>query len=453
MRLLTILALGVLAACETKSSTPQNFGDLLTLTDMTTNPICNLSLGDIRKNLSPEALEAAKAEAFNYDGVVKAYADDPAAQIRIIFRRAALKRRLNVVGDRPELAQEFYESFDVREGVPITLEGFKDELEYWSERVGEQSDYGDPKSDSYNLRFCVLNERRAELHAASRKEIVSRVEAGVTLPASKLIENLHYETTFSDGFLDRIMAQIFTEDNIKALSALERAKMRGREPIMHFDPKTAGEFWEKRDAEIEAIIDFIKTAHFSTTADKLKEMTNIDQSLRYLWGGEVADSHFDNAQELDAFRKGISQRIVMVDEFNTAELGKMLEGRGWFRDDIDGSGAAEDAWLIAQHADRKPNFQAKVLKMIEAEIDAPGVSKSNYAYLYDRVQMRYLDEGEAGKRLQRYGTQGRCTGPGTWEPHPIESPERIDEMRAEVGLGPIEDYKARFKNICTKDER
>lgn len=131
----------------------------------------------------------------------------------------------------------------------------------------------------------------------------------------------------------------------------------------------------------------------------------------------------------------------------------MLDGRGWFRDDKDGQGAANDAWLIAQHADRNPDFQEKALKLIEAELEAPGVSKSNYAYLYDRVQMRFMNGDNLEKRLQRYGTQGRCTGPGTWEPFPVEEPDRIDKVRAEVGLGTIEAYKSRFKNICTEDQR
>jgi len=131
----------------------------------------------------------------------------------------------------------------------------------------------------------------------------------------------------------------------------------------------------------------------------------------------------------------------------------MLKGRGWFRDDNDGEGASDRGWIIAQHADRDPEFQQEALKLIEAELGAPSVSKSNYAYLYDRVQMRFNDYDSIEKRLQRYGTQGRCTGPGTWEPLPMEDPDNIDARRAEVGLGPIKDYKARFKSICKEDQR
>jgi len=81
------------------------------------------------------------------------------------------------------------------------------------------------------------------------------------------------------------------------------------------------------------------------------------------------------------------------------------------------------------------------------------VSKSNYAYLYDRVQIRYADGIDGIKKLQRYATQGRCSGPGTWEPFPFENPDDIDATRANVGLGTLAEYKSRFKNMCTEDQR
>lgn len=453
MRKSCLLVFMLFSACQATSEAPQSFDDLLEITDTTLHPICSLPLTELRNNLTAKAIEASKAKAFNFDDVIKEYNDDPATQIRIIFRRAALKRRLNAKGDSPDIAQEFYDSFEAFEGTPITLKGFHDEMHYWIDRISEQSEYGEPDSASFNLRFCVMNERRAELHEASRKDILRRVKDGVTLPAPELVENINHETSFDDSFTEAMLAKIYTKESAKSLTLLARAQMRGRDAILPFDPRTAREFWEQRDAEIDAVMTFIQADNFSETADKLKHMTNIDQSLRKLWRPNVADSHFKTAEEFEAFKKGISERVVRVDEFNTAELAKMLEGRGWFRDDEDGQGAANDAWLIAQHADRNPDFQVKALKLIEAEIDAPGVSKRNYAYLYDRVQMRWTDGEDLEKRIQRYGTQGRCTGPGTWEPFPIEEPNRIDEVRAEVGLGTMEAYKSRFKTICTEDQR
>jgi len=444
---------GSACADVTTPQTPQNFQDLLKVTDETDTPICDLPLADLRANLTADEIEAEKSAAFDYQPLIEKYANDPAQQIRVIFRRAALKRRLNVMEDKPDLAQTYYDSLNAYETMPTTLYDFHDAYHFWMDRIGEQGEYGDADSAEFNLRFCVMNEKRAELHAASRKDILARVDRGVSLPAPELVENINHETTFDSEFANGLLARIFTFEAAKNITSLEKAKMRGDQSFLPFDPKTTEDFWTERDEEISSMIEFIRTNEFSTPAEKLGYMTDIDQSLRKFWNSSDAEAHFGNDEQYQSFKTGISKRVIEIDEFNTAELQKMLKGRGWFRDDLDGRGAANDAWLIAQHADRNPEFQDEALILIEAELDAPGVSKSNYAYLYDRVQMRFGDEEQRGKKLQRYATQGRCTGPGTWEPHPVEDPENIDKVRAEVGLGTLADYKARFENICGEDRR
>ena len=443
----------VLTACQSTMDAPQSFADLLEITDNSSAQICTLPLNDLRRNLSEDDLQQAQADAFEYSHLIAVHADDPAAQIRTIFRRAALKRRLKVEGDNPELAQKFYDSFELAAGTPNTLKGFHDRFHYWMDRIGEQSDYGGADSAAFNLRFCIMNEMRAVLHAASRDDILARVAKGVSLPAPDLIENINHETSFDDGFSEKMLAQIFTTGNSDSLTPWERAKMRGSSALLPFDPKTAELFWEKKDEEIAAFENFISSHSFEIPADKLSLMKDMDLSLRRLLGGAEVQNHFENAEEFGAFKQSLFARLTKVDEFNTSELQKMLKNRGWFRDDIDGQGAANDAWLIAQHADRNPAFQQEALKLIEAELDAPGVSKSNYAYLYDRVQMRRIDGDAANMPVQRYGTQGSCSGPGTWEPFSVEEPERIDAVRAEVGLGTMAEYKSMFKDMCTEDQR
>lgn len=442
----------ILTACQPLGDAPQTFADLLKITDHSAEKICTLPLTDVRRTLSEDAIEKAKSDAFDYSAVIAEYADDPAAQIRTIFRRAALKRRLNVEGDNAALAQEFYDSFETASVMPTTLKGFHDRLHYWMERISEQGDYGTADSAALNMRFCVMNEMRADIHAASRKDILARIKSGVTLPAPDLIENINHETSFDDGFTQSMLARIYIPENAAKLSPFQRAEMRGRQAVLPFDPKTADAFWAARDEEIAAIIKHLQTHEYDVAADKLEVMTDIDQSLRMMWAGTTLAPHFPDAAEYEKAVAGISERVMKVDEFNTTELEKMLDGRGWFRDDKDGSGAASNAWLIAQHADQNPAFQQRALKLIEAELDAPGVSKRNYAYLYDRVQSAFGSDGKA-RRKQRYATQGRCTGPGTWEPLPVEDLENIDAIRAKVGLGTLAEYKSRFKDMCKKDER
>lgn len=454
----SLLGVCALAGCQSaptgpELSNPQSFQDLLTVTDTTQLPVCTLPLEVVRQNMSETKLEAAMTAAFDYDALGQEYKNDPVTQISVIFRRAALKRRMSVKTDETAAAQGYYDSFDNEMTAPQTLTQFHDGFHYWMDRIAEQGDYGDTSSPDYNLRFCVMNERRAVLHAASRADILRRVEAGVQLPNPDLIENINHETSFDDGFVDKTMAQIYTTENSASLKPLGRAKMRGNKPFLPFDAKYAAPFWEARDTEISVVLNHIETHNFTKAADKLGQMSEIDQSLRKLLGGSEAENHFENTKEFEAFKDGVYQRMTKVDEFNTAQLQSMLEGRGWFRDDKDGRGAGFDAWLIAQHADRNPEFQIEVLKLIETELGAPGVSKSNYAYLYDRVQMRERDEVAFDKRVQRYGTQGRCTGPATWAPFPVEQPDMIDAVRAEVGLGSMADYKTMFKDMCKEDQR
>lgn len=78
--------------------------------------------------------------------------------------------------------------------------------------------------------------------------------------------------------------------------------------------------------------------------------------------------------------------------------------------------------------------------MIKKETDL-----SNYALLHDRVAV-------ADHIPQFYGTQGRCTGPGTWEPDAtVGTIAELDKRRAEVGLRPMAEYIAGFKKICHQD--
>ena len=56
-----------------------------------------------------------------------------------------------------------------------------------------------------------------------------------------------------------------------------------------------------------------------------------------------------------------------------------------------------------------------------------------------------------GGRKQRFGTQGRCTGPGRWKPRELEDPARVDQLREEYGVtrdnGTLAQYAARMNEI------
>jgi hypothetical protein len=125
--------------------------------------------------------------------------------------------------------------------------------------------------------------------------------------------------------------------------------------------------------------------------------------------------------------------ILAMDQENTAALRGYAEQFGWFpRSDWDWR-PGWNAWLLIQHADGDPAFQARVLATMAPLVEDGEIGIKNYAYLYDRVARNH-------DVPQRYATQGRCTSPGIWEPLPLEEPLKVDSLRNEAGLEPLEDY-------------
>lgn len=142
----------------------------------------------------------------------------------------------------------------------------------------------------------------------------------------------------------------------------------------------------------------------------------------------------------------LSNLFKAMDAQNTAELKRLMERWGWFNSAKFGVQTESHAWLIVQHADDDPAFQRQVLAIVEPLVQRGEADRKTYAYLFDRVAMSFLDPSRS--RPQRYGTQGHCVGPGTWEPFPVEDPNRLDERRKAMGLPPEADYIVLFKDRC-----
>jgi Family of unknown function (DUF6624) len=111
---------------------------------------------------------------------------------------------------------------------------------------------------------------------------------------------------------------------------------------------------------------------------------------------------------------------------------------GWPGRSLVGEDGALAAWLIAQHADRDREQQRAFLDLLRDAVSQDEASPAHLAYLEDRVR---VGQGQP----QLYGTQFTVTD-GELEPHPIEDPERLDERRSAVGLGPFAEYEALMRD-------
>ncbi|WP_329377280.1 DUF6624 domain-containing protein [Streptomyces sp. NBC_01716] len=118
-------------------------------------------------------------------------------------------------------------------------------------------------------------------------------------------------------------------------------------------------------------------------------------------------------------------------------LGEIMDEYGWPTAEMVGEEAARAAWLIAQHADRQLDVQRRALLLMEQAVSAGLADPRELAFLRDRT---LVNEG----RRQIYGTQIAGVKDGAPVPWPCAEPERMDELRAEVGIEPFDEYVAKF---------
>ncbi|MFJ7524233.1 DUF6624 domain-containing protein [Streptomyces griseus] len=118
-------------------------------------------------------------------------------------------------------------------------------------------------------------------------------------------------------------------------------------------------------------------------------------------------------------------------------LNEIMEEYGWPTADLVGEEAARAAWLIAQHADRQLDVQRRALQLMRQAVSAGSAGPRELAFLHDRTLVN-----EGGKQI--YGTQIAGVKDGAPVPWPCEDPERVDELRADVGIEPFDAYVAQF---------
>ncbi len=128
---------------------------------------------------------------------------------------------------------------------------------------------------------------------------------------------------------------------------------------------------------------------------------------------------------------------VEVDAENREALKAIIEAHGFPTAELVGEEGMHAVFILIQHADRDPEWQKAQLPYIETAVKNGGLDGQDYAYLYDRIQVN------AGKP-QRYGTQFSKVDPATKtiELAAVEDPDNLNQRRMEVGMMPIESYRA-----------
>ncbi len=131
-------------------------------------------------------------------------------------------------------------------------------------------------------------------------------------------------------------------------------------------------------------------------------------------------------------RRALFLDILEQNDDNIDRLEQIINKHGWPTISMVGKDGAEAAWLIAQHADQRPEFRERCLGLMQQAADNGEASTAHLAYLVDRVMVEISQE-------QLYGTQF-WDGPNGYGPVPVIDETNVDLRRAEAGLVPMQEY-------------
>lgn len=188
-----------------------------------------------------------------------------------------------------------------------------------------------------------------------------------------------------------------------------------------------------------------KEVELPEVATELKKMRDKEQKLRVKWSKMVKKGKTDT----DKFKE-LTLESIAEDRANTARMRQIISEYGWPTYNLVGKGPSNNAWLLIQHADRNPLFQAKCLPLLKEAVDNSQANPTNYAYLYDRVQ---VSKGEK----QLYATQSSSNN-GLYEGsfYALEDESNVQNRREEMEIQrSVEEYAKSMGfeyNIPTPEE-
>jgi hypothetical protein len=136
--------------------------------------------------------------------------------------------------------------------------------------------------------------------------------------------------------------------------------------------------------------------------------------------------------------EGYAPRMEEVHRRNARVLEEIIERHGWPGRSLAGEDGAEAAWLVLQHAIGDPALQRRCLPLLLESAARGEAEPAHAAHLDDRI--RFFE-----RRPQRYGTHFDWDESGQMCPWTIEEPERVDELRRSVGLGPLAEQVAKVR--------
>lgn len=141
----------------------------------------------------------------------------------------------------------------------------------------------------------------------------------------------------------------------------------------------------------------------------------------------------------------ISKAMSKLDQCHTSLMKKILIKYGWVDIASFGKKTSDEAFLLIQHADHDPFFQAGSLLIMSHFAQKNRSYRKHYPLLYDRVMLKFTNLGFK----QKYATQIEILDNCQLKIRPYEGTlEEVAIRRKEYGLPPLADYLEVIKSYC-----
>ncbi len=172
----------------------------------------------------------------------------------------------------------------------------------------------------------------------------------------------------------------------------------------------------------EALIESEKIEFNQKLATKLSKMAEIDQYYAGIPTGKLEGNWEAWYIIRDSSTRAHKEAVV-----------KILKEYGYPGYDLVGASGESDFWVMVQHADYDPEFQASVLPLLKKQIDKNNANGSHYGLLVDRVR-RNID------KPQLYGTQVEYNYFGQAYIKFLDDSINVNKRRKEFGMELLEEY-------------
>ena len=148
--------------------------------------------------------------------------------------------------------------------------------------------------------------------------------------------------------------------------------------------------------------------------------------------------HPDSLKNPSPQTLSLLMEMMRTDADNLAFVEGVVEEHGWPTPALVGEDGVGAAWSVVQHSNLE--VQERMLPLVEAAYRAGEIEGQKYALLLDRV---LVGHGEP----QVYGSQPDMAADGTFQIPETVDDATLDARRAEVGLGPIDEYMETLREM------